>query len=274
MDNSWVVMPSLAEPVASDGEALRLLTKPGWHSEQKVNGVRLMIHVHDGQIIGINRKGTVAAIPDRISNAFVWFEGEWVLDGEFVKGTYWVFDLPRAMGAVDLSTPYEVRRDILEALWPKLEMPDNVRLLPSARGDVERLELAQRMREANCEGVMLKDGAAPYQAGRRSRSTLKWKFWESCDVVVSELWREGKHSMAVEVYDAHGKPVDIGSVTMTAANLGAVNVGDVCEVKYLYVEDLGSPRLYQPAFLRKRDDKDPEECLLTQLKVTSRDVLS
>lgn len=275
MDNEWLVQPALAEPVESDSEALRLLTKEGWHAEQKLNGVRLMVHIHESKVIGINRKGAVTLIPPKVAEAFLWFDGEWVLDGELVKGIFWVFDLPRAMNVVDIRTPYTNRRDILEELWPRLEMPDCVRLLRSEREDEGSLSLALEVREASGEGLMLKDGTAPYTPGKRTRSTRKWKFYETADCIVLETWREGKQSMAVGLVDEKtGEIVDVGSVAMTPANLGKVERGDVVECKYLYVEDMSAPRLYQPAFVHKRDDKDMQECVLSQLKVTSRDVLS
>lgn len=275
MDNSWLVSPTLAEPLESEGEALSLLHKDGWHAEQKLNGVRLVVHVHEGKVIGANRKGTITIIPPKVAEAFLWFDGEWVLDGELVQGTFWVFDLVRAMSVVDLKMPCTNRRDILEELWPKLDMPESVRLLRSERDAQDKINLALGVKEAHGEGLMFKDGSAPYVPGKRTRSTRKWKFWESVDCIVLETWREGKQSMSVGLVDHQtGEIVDVGSVAMTPTNLAKVEHGDIVEVKYLYVENMDEPRLYQPAFLHKREDKSMDECLLSQLKVTSRGVLS
>jgi ATP-dependent DNA ligase len=46
----------------------------------------------------------------------------------------------------------------------------------------------------------------------------------------------------------------------------------VAEVKYLYATE--DDQLYQPVFVRLRDDKDPDECLRTQLTRTNREVVT
>lgn len=271
--SDWLVFPTLADPVASDSLALTILQREDWHAEQKLDGVRLLVHIHDDEVIGVNRKGKITPIPKVVKDAFALIDGEWVFDGELIKGVYWIFDLVRAHDLVTEQTPYSDRRSILEILWPDLQMPASVRLLPSYTDPVECLELAQRLKENDCEGVMLKRGSATYKQGpQRDRNIRKWKFWESVDCIITELWREGKQSMAVALFDEDGAPVDIGSVTMTPANLAKAKVGQVAEVKYLYVDSPEDPRLYQPAFLRFRDDKDPEECLTTQLKYTNKEV--
>jgi len=43
-------------------------------------------------------------------------------------------------------------------------------------------------------------------------------------------------------------------------------------VKYLYAT--ADDQLYQPVFVRVRDDKEPEACLGTQLKHTDRTVVT
>jgi ATP-dependent DNA ligase len=46
----------------------------------------------------------------------------------------------------------------------------------------------------------------------------------------------------------------------------------VAEVEYLYATE--DDQLFQPVFLRLRDDKEPDECTLDQLVRTSRDVVA
>ncbi len=270
--NDWLVVPMLAEPIASDSLALQILQREDWHKEQKLDGVRLLIHIHDGEVIGVNRKGVVTMVPKAVKDAFAAFDGEWVFDGELIKGVYWIFDLVRAHSLVTPVSEYTDRRNTLDFLWPSLQMPSAVRLLPSYTDPIEGMELAQQLKAHNAEGMIFKRGNAPY-ISQRTQKMRKWKFWESVDCIVTELWREGKQSMGVCLFDEDGSPVDIGSVTMTPANLGKVKQFDVVEVKYLYVDDPKEPRLYQPSFLRIRDDKDAEECLTSQLKYTNKTVM-
>jgi ATP-dependent DNA ligase len=274
VDYDWVVKPMLAEPLDDPKRAAALVSE--WYVEQKFDGVRCLVHCHDGKVIGINRKGSLMLLPDPVGQAFTSFDGEWVFDGELIKGVLWVFDLPRALEVVTPSRPYRQRREILEGLWPRLSLPPaHVKLAPSYRGDPKRAaEFVRGVHVAGGEGVMLKDPDAPYRPGQRTREVLKWKFWETVDCIVIEPWREGKQSMSVGVVDpATGEIMDVGSVKMTPANLEKVSTGDVVEVRYLYVDDLSEPRLYQPDFIRIRDDKSPAECVVGQLKQTNKEVV-
>ena len=55
----------------------------------------------------------------------------------------------------------------------------------------------------------------------------------------------------------------MGNVTVSV-NFALPSVGDVVEVRYLYANRGGA--LYQATFLGVRDDIDPSECLLSQIK--------
>lgn len=268
------ILPALATPVHNDAEALQLLEKDGWYAQQKLDGVRLLVHIEDGKPFGINRKGDVTLIHPDIEKAFQFFTGTWVFDGEVVGATYWVFDLLVALDHITPEHPLSFRREVLEQLWPRLNLPATVQLVPNETTTVQKLELAKRLRQRNAEGLILKKADAPYQQGKRSRDQLKWKFTETIDCFILETWREGKESIAVGVIDQDtSEIVNIGSVKMTAINLGDAERGDVVEIRYLYAQDPSAPRLYQPVFVRKRDDKAMKECLLNQLKFTSKEVI-
>jgi hypothetical protein len=69
----------------------------------------------------------------------------------------------------------------------------------------------------------------------------------------------------VEVSLFNGRTlVSCGNVTIPA-NHQIPRVGDVVEVRYLYAYR-DSLALYQPVYLGPRDDVDPGECLVSQLK--------
>ena len=264
--------PMLAEPV-EDEKAIKILEANTHRVEQKLDGVRLLVHVQDGKTYGINRKGARTIVHPLIAKGFVRCTGEWVFDGELVGGIYWVFDMPAANGIVVPTMEYGVRRQVLDSLWPKLEMPDTVQLLPSYQG-TPGLDLAIKVRKSGGEGLMLKDPSAPYRWGKRTLGVLKFKFWKTLDCMVIEPWREGKASVSVGLIDQDtAEIIDIGSVKMTEANLNAIEQGDVVEVRYLYANDPAEPRLYQPDFLRLRTDKALEECTLDQLDFTNKTVI-
>jgi hypothetical protein len=77
--------------------------------------------------------------------------------------------------------------------------------------------------------------------------------------------------VAVSVYDNSGDisvPVPVGNVTIPA-NQPVPKVGQVLEVRYLYAYKGGS--LFQPTSLGVRDDVDPPECVIGQLKYKAGD---
>ena len=63
--------------------------------------------------------------------------------------------------------------------------------------------------------------------------------------------------------------VEVGNVTVYP-NQVMPSVGDIVEVKYLYYYPGGS--LYQPVLLGVRDDVEPRECIIEQLK-TKQEIL-
>lgn len=89
---------------------------------------------------------------------------------------------------------------------------------------------------------------------------------------MTDVGIDGKDSAALAMYDQTGHLTPVGKVT---AAIHEASVGDVVEVKYLYVNDLGAPRLYQPVLLRRRTDKRACDCTLDQLEgtVANRTVL-
>jgi bifunctional non-homologous end joining protein LigD len=98
---------------------------------------------------------------------------------------------------------------------------------------------------------------------------LKYKFYATASVVVTKV--NAQRSVAVSVYDNSGKvslPVAAGNVTIPA-NQPVPEVGQVLEVRYLYAYKGGS--LFQPTSLGVRDDVDPAECVIGQLKYKAGD---
>jgi ATP-dependent DNA ligase len=244
----------------------------GWWAQQKLDGVRLMIHCDEGKIIPVNRNGTVVGLPRSLQEPFSTFtSGYFVFDGEFVDGTFWLFDLPLAGQAVRTEHPYEHRLSVLEQFHERWDPGDSVKLVPTARTTTEKLALQALLRGRHAEGMILKNVNGKYVSGQRSSDSLKFKFWESCEVIITEIGREGKDNAVMTMIDPDVGPVEVG--TVSTIGKGFVGVGMVAEVKYLYAVDPAKPSLYQPTILRVRDDKDMSECVIGQIKFTSKRVV-
>lgn len=250
-----------------------LLGDDNWCWEQKLDGVRLALLVNEGEVSAINRRGIATVLPDRaLAAAFAGTRGQWILDGEWIERTFWIFDLPTAPG-VELGTPYRLRRDALDAIVPTLtERTPMIRLLPSHRTPEAKFAIAKWVLEHNAEGLMLKDLRAPYRCGpKRYNTMLKAKLVDTADCVVMEVGREGKQSVSVGLFDGETL-IDVGSVKVTDRLLATLKPGDVIEVSYLYATE--DRRLYQSQLRGVRSDKLAAECSIGQLKFTDRSVLA
>ena len=129
----------------------------------------------------------------------------------------------------------------------------------------------ENLKKKKREGIVFKLVSAPVIVGRPSRggSQLKYKFYATASVVVTKV--NAQRSVAVSVYDNSGEgslPVAAGNVTIPA-NQPVPKIGQVLEVRYLNAYKGGS--LFQPTSLGVRDDVDPLECVIGQLKYKAGD---
>jgi ATP-dependent DNA ligase len=198
-----------------------------------------------------------------------------ILDGELVDGVLWVFDLPYLAdkaGPIDPSHILSVRRAALEEMFTWwTPNPACFRLLPVAHLDLDKSKLALTVLQNGGEGLMLKDTMGTYRSGARVKDVCKVKFVKTIDCVVTAVGTQGKENYSLGVYRPTNAPgamsngrfelVEVGRCS--AIGKAKVNVGDVIEVKYLY---LGADnRLYQPRMMRPRTDKGALECTIDQL---------
>lgn len=263
-----VTIPQLATPT-SDNAAIRMCGNDDWRAEQKLDGRRLIVEIEGDDLMGVNREGKIIRLDDTIANSFEPFNGKWTFDGELMAdGVYWLFDMPRAGDKINLSTPYEERRATLDAFHASVFAGSPyIKLLPSYTSSQDKIVLARDVLANNGEGVMLKKNNAPYSPGKRTKTNMKWKFVKTVDCIVGEIGIEGKQNVGVRLLDTEtSEMVEIGTVGMTPGNLAKVRGGDVIEVKYLYVENPEKPRLYQPSFVKFRDDKSAATCWMDQIQ--------
>ena len=89
---------------------------------------------------------------------------------------------------------------------------------------------------------------------------MKHKFVATLSAVVAKLNQQ--RSVGLSLLNHEGwQPV--GNVTIPP-NHPVPNVGAVVEVRYLYAVPDGS--LYQPVYLGMRNEVEPHECVVSQLK--------
>lgn len=269
----------LLNPIEED-EVQQFILDDEWVGQQKYDGVRIIAHLND-EIKFTNRKGQVTVVAKVVEETLAKFPKGTVLDGELLPASsgeesiYWVFDILQLKGQNTKEAGFEERHQLLSILIKKLGTP-YVKLAPIYVGPGEKRNLVESLRKQNAEGVVFKKGDAPYVAGRPNSggNQRKLKFTKTADVFLLSF-DDKAYQMAVM---HEGKVRKVGKVyTGTTADerkkLDAIlknGEAPVVEIRYLYATD--GDICFQPVYVRLRDDKTPDECLLSQLVRTNREV--
>lgn len=256
-----LLKPNLA---SSPANPQKRIDDDQWIGQRKFDGVRLLVHIDEGKIVPVNRSGTVIPLPTGLKEPFSVFDDAscFAFDGELVNGVMHVFDMPIAGMAVQPTMPYEHRLSVLEQFHARWNPGPNVKLVNTAWGTDDKKKLQAELETSCAEGMMLKKITGTYRSGVRSDDIVKFKFWKSAEVILIETGREGKDNAAMALVAPDRTLVEVGTISALGKK---VEIGDVWEVKFLYVVDRAKPRLVQPSLLRKRTDKGLAECTLDQL---------
>lgn len=255
------LLPQLLNTL-DEAEVARIVGDPRWMMQEKFDGRRLMLRKVGDTVEGINKLGLVVGVASNIAEAAQRLPGDFTLDGEAVDGTYMVFDLLSRDGIDLRRQPCGDRYRALTGLIDSASPSADIDLVSCWANATDKADQLIEMRARNAEGVVFKRSDAPYTQGRPNRggAQLKLKFVATVSAMVTAVNQQ--RSVGVSLLDgAAWQPV--GSVTVPA-NQNVPALGDVVEVRYLYATPGGA--LYQPVLLGVRDDVEPPECLLAQLK--------
>ena len=256
------IFPQLLNPI-DQNQAEQLVRDDDWWMQEKFDGKRILIRKDGDQVIGINRKGLVVALPQPIAEQVMITGGrQWLMDGEAVGDAYFAFDLLEGDGVDLRKEPYSRRLDALVAIVP-CEGRSVIRTRATSTRTAQKREMMEALYRIKAEGVVFKRHAAPYTPGRPASGgdQLKLKFTATTSCIVAKA-NGTKRSVALMLLDGR-KRVAVGNVTVPA-NQPIPKAGSIVEIRYLYAFPGGS--LFQPVCLGLRDDIDPEACTVSQLK--------
>lgn len=253
------LQPQLLNP-AEESEVERLLHDDAWCMQEKKDGQRLLLRKQGGRIEGINRKGLLVGLAVPIVKNAGDLPGDFTLDGECVGDTLHAFDLLHLNGEDYGPLPYQQRYLALANLLPA-DWQVCIELLPVCVGSQAKASRFKSLQEARAEGVVFKQLAAPYTPGKPASggTQLKHKFYATASFLVTGL--NPQRSVSLRLFEKAGA---CGNVTIPP-NQPVPRVGSVVEVRYLYAfKESGC--LFQPVYLGERDDLDPGDCSVSQLK--------
>jgi DNA ligase 1 len=206
------ILPMLASSAASVSDAVESFDRSS--VEWKLDGIRIQIHRRDEEVRVYTRNlnditdvlpGIVDAVRALPATQAV-FDGEalWMaeqrpaafqdtvsrIDGEAPPQgiVTFLFDILHLEGEDLLDTPLEQRAARLEAIAPHLRIPSVV----TSDSEVAERVIDEALR-AGHEGIVVKDAASLYSAGRRGRAWRKVKPVRTYDLVVlGAEWGHGR----------------------------------------------------------------------------------
>jgi len=228
-----------------------------WWAQEKMDGKRMLVQ-KTTELTAINRKGFSVGAPQSIIDSAAKSDSSFIIDGEAIDDDLFVFDLLALNGADIKDKPYSERYELLV----QLNLSGAIKIVPAAKSKATKVELFNKMKLENAEGVVFKKHDSHYHAGRPNSggNQLKFKFYDTASVIVSKV--NDKRSVGMSLLD-NGKEIFVGNVTISP-NKDIPKEREIIEVRYLYAYEGGS--LYQPTFLTVRTDIDQKECVLNQLK--------
>ncbi len=210
---------------------------------------------------------------------------------EIMPATNIVFDILHLDGEDLINKPLIERKKILESVVKESE-----RLILSSYIIGKGKELFEKVKEKKLEGIIAKKLNSTYQIGKRSEDWLKIKYLKTLDCVIAGFtkgsgWREKYFGALILGCYKDGKLIylgrvgtgweekDLEEITKKLNEIKSekcpfeekpkmpsdlvvtwVKPKLVCEVKYLEITK--ELQLRAPAFIRLRNDKEPEECIL------------
>jgi bifunctional non-homologous end joining protein LigD len=264
-------LPQLLNPIG-EYEVKLFLENHNHCAQEKYDGQRLLLKKAGAEIHGINRKGLFCGLPSLVVHSAQRLPGDYVLDGEVVAETLYVFDLLTLNGEDLRPLAYKDRYLSLMnlmAAYQSHHLVHHIQLAPYVTKPKEKAKLFADLKRQNKEGIVFKSLDAPYTAGRPNSggSQFKHKFYATCSAVVAKV--NQRRSVEIRLLNNEGW-VPAGNVTIPA-NFSIPKVGAVVEIRYLYAfKESGS--LYQPTYLGERDDVAVGDCKATQLKYKDGEV--
>jgi len=257
------ILPQLLNPI-EQADVEWLLRNDNYCAQEKFDGRHLLVRKQDDDLAGINKKGFVVGLSQTMANELRSVPDSFITDGEAIGDDCHVFDLLECNGENLRVLPYRIRlARLLDLLLLSRLDYKYVRLVETAFSTRQKLELWERLQRENREGIVFKRLNAPYVPGRPNSGgpQLKFKFVATVSAVVLRL--NERRSVELGLFQGR-RLVSCGNVSIPA-NQEIPVTGAVVEARYLYALK-ASGVLYQPVYLGPRDDVEPGECLVSQLK--------
>jgi len=199
----------------AESEAKKYINDPDWGMEQKFDGKHLLMNKSDSGVTAVNKKGFLCSFPSTYADALNLLKPEeLVLDGEDVKGIYYVFDILSVNGEDLRNLTYLARWQTLQGMKEKFPAKGVFRVADMAVTKEEKQAMFDRLKAENAEGCVFKRLSAKFKAGRPAAGgdMLKFKFVATASFIVARV--NQKSSIGISLLNEKGVMVDMGNCTI------------------------------------------------------------
>jgi bifunctional non-homologous end joining protein LigD len=259
--------PELLDEI-SDKQVEKFIGDPRYWMQVKVNGWRCQVQKKaDGSIIGYGKKGNARALPENVTMELKKLKADtFFFDGELVGNSLYLWDALELDGVDYTQATYASRfAALIKTVTVKVFVTVVATWGMTKNGATDKFAGLKLLKANRSEGAVFKLVGATYRTGRNDQHK-KYKFLKTASCVVFKVGVDGKSNASLAMLE--GKVwIDVGSVSTIGR--GKVEAGNVVEVQFLYAT--AGKRLYQPRLIPingkyVRDDVDPKECTVAQLK--------
>lgn len=244
------------------GELELLMDEPSWGLQEKANGENRTLKCINGAVTGGNKKGFQTPVPIHWLDQFAQV-GNFLANGEHIGDTFYAFDLLEVDG-IDLRGESQRHRyERLAQLHATFKDRVPSFALLTCHYDTEaKRKLLQQVESASGEGVVAKDGDAPWDDGR-NKNTLKFVFRDVATCIV--IGANSQRSVQIGLLNKDGCVFPCGNVTIPT-NKEVPADGSLIDVKYLYYNGTAFEQpVYDPDNKGPRADVERHECTIDQI---------
>ena len=187
------ILPQLLNPM-DESDLEYFISSPAHWMQEKYDGRRILLRKNGQNVEAINRKGLVIGIPSALEREAALLDFDFILDGEAVGDTLFVFDLLTYNGDDLRSCPYIERMNILEHV-ARQYFEKHLQLVQTAKRPDDKRRLYDELKTMRKEGVVFKERGANYTAGRPNSGGTQRKFKFVATTTVKVLCVNHKRSV-------------------------------------------------------------------------------